>query len=132
MLISLFAESSEEVCVSSDGRFGDVLPALRRVAPTGVYMDTQVTGRVKRAWVSVYFWQLQRYDVLETSPSSSYPGIQEQTVEQIVDIPVPHFMENIVEVVQIVPQERVLIRTVEQIVDTPTLQSQDEIVEVTS
>ena len=115
----------------SDGRFGDffLLYAgwhLQWLA----YMDTQVTGRVKRAWLSVYFRQLQRYDVLEASPSSSYPGIQERTVEQIVDIPVPHFLENVVEVVQIVPQERVLIRTVEQIVDTPTLQSQDEIVEV--
>ena len=43
-----------------------------------------------------------------------------------MDIPVPHFMENIVEVVQIVPQERVLIRTVEQIVDVSIPQIQEE------
>ena len=57
---------------------------------------------------------------------SSCPNIQERTVGQILDISVPQILENILEVVPIIPQERVQNCTVEQIVDTPTPQIQEE------
>ena len=45
--------------------------------------------------------------------------MQNRTPEQIVDVPVPQFMEAIVEVAPSPPQESVQNRTPEQIVDVP-------------
>ena len=44
--------------------------------------------------------------------------IQSRTVEQIVDVPVPMAAETIVEMPNIITEERVQNRTVEQIWDT--------------
>eukprot|EP00971_Amphidinium_carterae_P264233 5241909-Amphidinium_carterae.1 len=41
------------------------------------------------------------------------------SVDQIIDVPIPQTVEEIINVPKIVPQERVMNRTVEQIVDVP-------------
>ena len=69
--------------------------------------------------MSENFQQLQRYDVLETSPSSSYPGIQERTVEHIVDTSTLQSQDEIVEVTQLIPQEGISEPIFEQIVEVP-------------
>merc|ERR550532_1064583 len=51
-----------------------------------------------------------------------------QEVPQIVQKPVEQFVRQLVEVVKVVPQERVSNRTVEQIVDVPVPMVQEEIV----
>ena len=51
-------------------------------------------------------------------------------VEQIVDVPVPQVVEEVVQVDRIVPQERVQQRTVEQIVEVPVPQMVEEVVHV--
>ena len=43
--------------------------------------------------------------------------MQQRTVEQIVDGPVPQVLEQIVEVVNVVPQDRISERNLEQIVE---------------
>eukprot|EP00971_Amphidinium_carterae_P172822 3425841-Amphidinium_carterae.1 len=53
-----------------------------------------------------------------------------RNVEQILDVPVPQTVEEIVNVPKIVPQERVQNRVVEQIVDVPVPQTVEEIVNV--
>ena len=51
-------------------------------------------------------------------------------MEQIVDIFVPQIGEEIVEVVKVIPQERVQQRTVKRIIDVPLRQVMEEIVGV--
>eukprot|EP00971_Amphidinium_carterae_P180775 3585682-Amphidinium_carterae.1 len=51
-------------------------------------------------------------------------------VEQIVDVPVPQTVEEIINVPKIIPQERVQNRTVEMVVDVPVPQTVEEIVTV--
>merc|ERR1712032_947958 len=46
----------------------------------------------------------------------------EEIVEQVVDVPVPQVVEEVVQVAKIIPQERVQQRTVEQVVDVPVPQ----------
>ena len=46
----------------------------------------------------------------------SFERIQQRTVEEIVDVPVPLFQEQIVEVIKVFLQERLSERIVEQIV----------------
>ena len=41
--------------------------------------------------------------------------VQNRTGEQVVDVPVPQFQEEIVEVIRVVPQVRISDRIVEQI-----------------
>ena len=55
--------------------------------------------------------------------------MQNRTLEQIVDEPVPPVMEAAVEVMRATPQECVLNRTPEQLVDEPVPQIAEEIVE---
>ena len=52
--------------------------------------------------------------------------MQNRTLEQIVDFPVPQLMEAIVEVVPSPPQERVQNCTSEQIVDVPVPRTMEE------
>ena len=52
--------------------------------------------------------------------------VQNRTLEQIVDFPVPRTMEAIVEVVPSLPQERVQNRTLEQIVGVPVPRTMEE------
>ena len=47
--------------------------------------------------------------------------VHQRTVEQIVDVPVPHFVEEIVEVVQIIHQERISELIIDRIVDVPVV-----------
>eukprot|EP00971_Amphidinium_carterae_P294816 5853820-Amphidinium_carterae.1 len=51
-------------------------------------------------------------------------------VEQIVDVPVPQTVEEVVQVPRIIPQEQTVQRTVEQIVDVPVPQTVEEVVQV--
>ena len=46
------------------------------------------------------------------------------------DVPVPQFVEEILEVIKVIPQERESERVVEQIFDVPVLQVLEEIVDV--
>ena len=48
--------------------------------------------------------------------------IQQRTAEDIVEIWVPQIQEQSLEVIKVIPQERVSIRIVEQAVDLPVLQ----------
>ena len=45
-------------------------------------------------------------------------------------MPVPQIMEEIVEVVRLIPQERIQQRTIEKFVDVPMLRFMEEIVEI--
>ena len=52
-------------------------------------------------------------------------------MEQIVDVPVPHILEEIIERVQLIPQDRMFDRTLEQIVGrTLARQIREQTVEV--
>ena len=48
----------------------------------------------------------------------------------VTDVPVPQVVEEILEVIKVIPQERVSERVVEQIVDVPVLRFVEEIVEI--
>ena len=52
--------------------------------------------------------------------------VSERVVEQIVDIPIPQIVEEIVEAIRLVLQERI----VQEIVDVPVPQIMEEILEV--
>ena len=52
------------------------------------------------------------------------------TVEQILDVPVPEMVEQLVEVPETVSRDGVQQRTVEQIVDAPVMQAVEELAEV--
>ena len=47
--------------------------------------------------------------------------ILERTIEETINIPIPHVMEKTIEGVQLIPQERVQNCTVEQIIDMPVM-----------
>ena len=52
--------------------------------------------------------------------------VQQHTVEQIVDVPVPQVVEEIAEVVQIIHQERISERIIDRIVDVPVVMQRQE------
>ena len=60
---------------------------------------------------------------------SSPERVSESNVERMVATP-PQIMEDIVEVIQLVPQERIQERIVEEIIDVPVPQWIEEMIEV--
>merc|ERR1712032_363258 len=66
-------------------------------------------------------------EIVEIAKIISQERVQQRTVEQVVDVPVPQVVEEIVEIAKIIPQERVQQRTVEQVVDVPVPQVVEEI-----
>ena len=69
-------------------------------------------------------------EVIEVERHTPQERVQNCTVEQIVDVPVPQIRSEIGEVIQSIPQERISDRVVEQIVDFPVGQIREQIVEV--
>ena len=68
--------------------------------------------------------------LVEVPETISQEGIQQRTVEQIVDVPVPQAVEELIEVSQVFPQDRVHQRFVEQTIDIPATSLAEMIVEV--
>ena len=62
----------------------------------------------------------------ERQRHASHKRIQECIVQE-TDVPVPHMMEKTIEVMKLIPQERVQNRTVEQVIDVPVLQIQETV-----
>ena len=62
----------------------------------------------------------------ERQRHASHKRIQE-CIAQETDVPVPHMMEKTIEVMKLIPLERVQNRTVEQVIDVPVLQIQETV-----
>ena len=60
----------------------------------------------------------------------SQDRIQQRTAEQIVDTPVPHVLEELVEVFKVFSQDRVQQRLSEQIIEVPAISLAEKIVRV--
>ena len=59
--------------------------------------------------------------ITETPAVSIVEEIMERTIEETINIPIPHVMEKTIEGVKLIPQERVQNDTVEQIIDMPVV-----------
>jgi len=86
---------------------------------------------LQRCWHYLDFLARRLLDRVKMyqSPLSSKERVQQRTVEQVVDVPVPQVVEEVIEVAKVIPQERVQQRTVEQVVDVPVPQIVEEILE---
>lgn len=61
-----------------------------------------------------------------------HESVQQLTVEQIMHVPLPQFLEDVVEVIQTFPPDLLFQRIVLQIVDALVLQVEEQVVEVES
>ena len=68
--------------------------------------------------------------MVEVPKTVSQVGIQQRTVEQIVDVPVPWVVEELMEVSKDFAQDRVQQRSVEQTIETSVISFAVKIVEV--
>ena len=68
--------------------------------------------------------------LVEVPETVSQKRIQQRTVEQIVDVPVPQVVEELMEVSHVFLQDRVRQRFVEQIIEAPAISLAEQIVEV--
>ena len=66
--------------------------------------------------------------LVEVPKTVSHDGIQQQTAEQIVDVPVPH-VEELMEVSKDFAQDRVQLRFAEQTIENPAISSALKIIE---
>ena len=66
---------------------------------------------------------------MEVPKTVSHDGIQQQTAEQIVDVPVPH-VEELMEVSKDFAQDRFQRRFAEQTIENPAISSAVKIIEV--
>ena len=67
--------------------------------------------------------------LVEVPKTISHDGIQPQTAEQIIDVPVPH-VEELMEVLKDFAQDRVQLRFAEQTIENPAISSAVKIIEV--
>ena len=66
----------------------------------------------------------------EVPETPSRDGVEQRTVEQIVDAPVPQAVEELAEVSRALPQDRIQQRAVEQTVENPAVSLVEKIVEI--
>ena len=67
--------------------------------------------------------------LVEVPKTVSQDGIQQQTVEQMVDVPVPQVVEELVEVSKVFPKEKVQQRFAEQTIENRAISSAVKIIE---
>ena len=92
--------------------------------------DTDTEKQLVEAFKVFFQDRVQQRIVEQITENLAVSLDEENTIEEIIDIPVPHVMEKTTEVVKLIPQERIQNRTMEQIIHVPVLQETVEVPQI--